>query len=106
MSTVNVDYPTQFFPLTFLSGNSFVPDMDANEMEILASTVSFSQREALLEFLGHHVKLNPSIQVLIQVRITGPAWLGRRFAYQHVDQRFPDICSAYPPSFPRAKKAK
>ncbi|KAK0647980.1 hypothetical protein B0T16DRAFT_490885 [Cercophora newfieldiana] len=43
----------------------YIPDMDAPEMETLASTASLTQREALLTYLDHHVKLEPLIGVSI-----------------------------------------
>ncbi|KAK4442128.1 hypothetical protein QBC34DRAFT_499893 [Podospora aff. communis PSN243] len=43
----------------------YVPDLDAPEMETLASTATLSQRDAVLSLLHHHVNLRPFVGVHI-----------------------------------------
>jgi len=46
---------------------SYLPDLDALEIETLAATVTLTQRVMLLDILDHHVKLSPSIALKISV---------------------------------------
>jgi len=43
--------------------------MDAPQIEIVASTASPTQTDALLKYLDHHVKLMPHIGVSITVSL-------------------------------------